>query len=949
MEASPSSGLERSIFQSKVAVQLLLDVETGRIDDASPAACDFYQQTHADLVGRSLAELSVEPAWEVRRLFEEAAAGRLRSFALGQRTASGEVRHLEVHVSPLAHPQRRWLSVLMHDVTARVRAEGALRDSERRYRAILEEMQEAYFESDLSSRLTFFNDALCRILGYTREELMGRHNRTLQDPEDADYTYRQVNSVFRTGVPIHNVEWFLRRQNGEKMCFAISMVAIMRDAAGNPIGFRGVGRDVTEWKKTADALIETEQRFRDLFDNAPVGYHELDSEGRYTRVNATELAMLGYAEEEMIGHGAWEFIVEQVSRAAIQAKIAGEVPLAPFERTFRRKDGSHLPVLMEDRLLRDPDGRPCGIRSAMSEITARKQMEEALRESEERYRQLVELSPDAIAVHSGGVLVFVNTAAARLVGAGQPAALIGRRLLDFVHADSQDAMVERDRRVHEEGSALPLLEQRLVRLDGTPVDVEVAAMPLVYHGAPAVQVVIRDITERKQAEAQIRALAYHDTLTSLPNRLLFNDRVAMAMAQAQRQQRKVAVLFIDLDRFKVINDSLGHGFGDKLLQAVATRIQSCIREADTLARLGGDEFTLLLPGLPDAVDAATVADKLLEALRQPFDLDGRELFVTASVGVSVYPDDGTDVDELVKNSDTAMYRAKEQGRDNIQHYTPTMNARALERLHMENGLRKALAQNELVVYYQPLLDLRSGRIEGVEALVRWRHPELGLVGPSEFIPIAETTGLIVPIGPWVLRTACTQVRAWQGRGFPKLSVSVNLSARQFQQPHLADQIRAVLDETGLEAQTLELEITETSAMQNAELTTSVLAEIKALGVRISIDDFGIGYSSLSYLKRLPINTLKIDQSFVRDITSDPDDAAIARAVIAMAHSLKLKVVAEGVETAEQLAFLTAHRCDKMQGFYFSRPVPAEECEPLLDRGLHTRPVQLTLPRAGADS
>ena len=947
MEASSRSGAGRDIVQSRLAVHLLIDPETAAIVDASPGACDFYGRTREDLTASGLPALCLQPASDVDQALRDADSGHRGVVFLSQ-WAGGEVRDVEVRFAAVTLGGRRLLDTLVHDVTDRARAEAALRKSEEKYRAILEEMQEAYFESDIAGNLTFFNDALCRILGYSREELLGRNNRSLQDPEDAAYTYRQINAVYRTGAPAPNLEWFVRRKDGEKRCFAASM-AVIRNAAGAIVGFRGVGRDVTQWKETADALIETEQRFRDLFDNAPVGYHELDVEGRYRRVNRTELNMLGYDETEMIGHPAWEFIEEQVSESAIKAKIAGVAPLEPFERTFRRKDGSLMPVLIEDRLLYDSGGRPCGIRSALSDISARKRVEEALRESEERYRQLVELSPDAITVHSNGVFVFVNSAAARLFGASRAEELLGRRAIDFVHAESQEVALERERRVHEDGFAVPLLEQKFVRLDGTPVEVEVAAMPLLYHDKPAVQVVIRDITERKQAEAQIRALAYHDTLTGLPNRLLFNDRLAMAMAQAQRQKCHLAVLFIDLDRFKVINDSLGHSFGDKLLQSVAARIQSCIREGDTLARLGGDEFTLLLPNLLETVDAAKVADKLLEALRSPFELDGRELFVTASMGVSLYPDDGADVEELVKNSDTAMYRAKEQGRDNYQLYTSTMNARALERLHMENSLRKALVQNELVVYYQPLLDLRTGRIEGVEALVRWRHPELGLVGPSEFIPIAEATGLILPIGPWVLRTACAQVREWQQRGHPGLGVSVNLSPRQFQQPNLAEQIREILNETGLDPRCLDLEITESNAMQNAEITTPILNEIKALGVQISIDDFGIGYSSLSYLKRLPINTLKIDQSFVRDITTDPDDAAIARAVIAMAHSLKLKVVAEGVETAEQLAFLTAHRCDRMQGFYFSQPLPAAECEPFLKRSLHVpRVAPVFVPRAGQD-
>jgi predicted signal transduction protein with EAL and GGDEF domain len=356
-----------------------------------------------------------------------------------------------------------------------------------------------------------------------------------------------------------------------------------------------------------------------------------------------------------------------------------------------------------------------------------------------------------------------------------------------------------------------------------------------------------------------------------------------------------------------------------------------VRDGDTLARRGGDEFTLLLPEVTDADGAKLVAIKVLEALRRPFEIEGRELFVTASMGAALYPEDGRDVDTLVKHSDVAMYRAKDHGRDNCQLFTPAMNERALEKLSMENALRRALANDEFVVHYQPLVDHENARTSGVEALIRWRHPELGLVSPDDFIPIAEMTGLIVPIGPWVLRVACAQVRAWQLAGFPGLCASVNLSARQFAHPELVDQVRDVLRQTGLSPDCLDLEITETNAMSNIELSSAILREIKALGVRISIDDFGIGYSSLSYLKRLPIDTLKIHHSFVRDVPRDPDNAAIVRAVLAMAHSLKLRVVAEGVESAEQVAFLLEHGCDVLQGFYFSPPVPAEQCARVLAR------------------
>ncbi|HEX9493569.1 MAG TPA: EAL domain-containing protein, partial [Thermoanaerobaculia bacterium] len=428
------------------------------------------------------------------------------------------------------------------------------------------------------------------------------------------------------------------------------------------------------------------------------------------------------------------------------------------------------------------------------------------------------------------------------------------------------------------------------------------------------------------ATVEMEHLAYHDALTGLPNRPLFMDRLIMALAQASRSNQRVAVFFLDLDRFKDINDSLGHSTGDGLLKAVAERIRRCVREGDTVARFGGDEFTLMIPKIDEVEDAAKIAQKILETLKIPFAINERELFVTTSVGISIYPNDGTDPETLVRNADSAMYRAKDQGRDNYQLYAPAMNARALERLALENMLRKALSHRELVLFYQPVAHMKTKNIVGVEALIRWKHPEMGMVSPAHFISVAESSGLIIPIGDWVLRTACKQAKLWQKKIDSELTVAVNLSARQFQQPNLVEEISEVLEETGLGAKYLELEITESNAMQNAENTIYTLRELKALGVRIAMDDFGTGYSSLNYLKRFPIDTLKLDQSFVRDITTDPSDAAIATAVIAMAHSLNLKVIGEGVEKEEQFAWLLKQNCDYIQGYLFSPPLAAENHE-----------------------
>jgi diguanylate cyclase (GGDEF)-like protein len=438
--------------------------------------------------------------------------------------------------------------------------------------------------------------------------------------------------------------------------------------------------------------------------------------------------------------------------------------------------------------------------------------------------------------------------------------------------------------------------------------------------------------ERKQAEETIRHQAYHDALTHLPNRMLFQDRFAQALARAHRNEEMLAMLFLDLDRFKTINDTLGHAAGDRLLQQVADRLNHSLREGDTVARLGGDEFMVMLTGFRQVEDVAKVARKLLRIMRPPFFIDGNELHITTSIGISLYPYDGENAETLAKNADIALYRAKEHGRNNYQHYTPSMNARAFEQLTMENKLRHALERREFVLHYQPIIQVETERIVGTEALIRWKRSDGVLVPPGEFIPLTEDMGLIGPIGEWVLRTACRQNREWHSNGTAPCVVSVNLSARQFQQQDLAETVGDILKETRLDPRLLELELTESTLMHNVESARRTLDVLKGMGIRLSIDDFGTGYSSLSYLRRFPIDSLKIDHSFVRDCIQDVDDATIVAAIVSMARSLKLKVVAEGVETQEQLEFLRTLKCDTAQGFYFSRPVPADDFHAILTRG-----------------
>ncbi len=435
---------------------------------------------------------------------------------------------------------------------------------------------------------------------------------------------------------------------------------------------------------------------------------------------------------------------------------------------------------------------------------------------------------------------------------------------------------------------------------------------------------IRFAIERKRMERQLQSLVHYDSLTRLPNRQLLLDRLTQAIAQATRQESLVGLLLLDLDRFKLVNDTLGHEFGDKLLADVALRVNDCIRDSDTLARLGGDEFVVVLNGINGAQDAAKVARKIIDRLSKPVVIEGHEVFVTTSIGISLFPNDGMDKNALITNADVAMYRAKEEGRNHFQFYTVGMNATTVEQLNLENDLRRAIERDELLLHYQPQISLPDRRIVGVEALVRWQHPELGLVPPARFIPIAEETGLIVPIGQWVLQTACAQAKEWLDSGLPSVVVSVNMSSRQFHQEDMLRTVTDALEESGLSADQLSLEITESSLMQNPEDAVVTLCLLHNMGVGIAIDDFGTGYSSLGHLKRFPLQALKIDRSFIDDVTENPEDAAIVRAILAMAHSLNLKVVAEGVEREKQLEFLQDAGCEEIQGFLISKPVPAAD-------------------------
>jgi diguanylate cyclase len=551
---------------------------------------------------------------------------------------------------------------------------------------------------------------------------------------------------------------------------------------------------------------------------------------------------------------------------------------------------------------------------------------EMLQNSENKYRVLFEDSAEANWLMDEKGFLDCNSAALKMFG--YPAGAIMVHPADISPPNQPDGMNSRAAAEKKIAAAFLNGTERFEwshqRKNGDIFPAEVCLTALTLSGRPRLLATVRDISERKLAEERVQFLAFYDALTGLPNRTLLQDRLTNALASARRRKDKVALLFLDLDRFKDINDSLGHSVGDLLLKEVAERLKSFAREQDTVARLGGDEFLIVLTHVRDVPDAAVAAERLMDAMTVGFIVQGHSLIVSCSIGISIYPEHGADCETLIKNADAAMYRAKDGGRNNFRFFAEDMNADVVERLTLESGLRLALQKEELFLMYQPQMDIATGRITGLEALLRWQHPDLGLVPPDKFIRIAENSGLIVSIGEWVVRTACRQARKWQDEGLPAVTVAVNVSAVQFRQANFCGLIRRVLQESGLAPEYLELELTESLLLADADVTLSVLKELKSMGLTLAIDDFGTGYSSFNYLRQFRVSKLKIDRLFIRDVAVNPDDAAITAAIISMAKSLNLKVIAEGVESEEQMLFLRAHRCDEIQGYYFSKPLAVEK-------------------------
>ena len=778
-------------------------------------------------------------------------------------------------------------------------------------REIIGTMADALFVCDADGRIHFANRASTQILGYEESELAGKRIEELM-VSDGD-----VGSKLRR-KSVKNAECVFATKGGEKIDVTLSIAPIIRDS--EPAGAVIIARDIRDRKRAEREVLQAVTLLQSTLDSTADGILVIGEEGHILSYNQRFVDMWRIPQIVMDSRDdrrVFDTIAEQLADANEFRTTVAMIYAQPEAESFdliEFKDGRRFERYSIGRTI---EGVAHVRVWSFRDVTARFAAEAALRESEIRYRLLFEQNAAGVCVtKTDGTILDSNATFAAMLGYRR-ADLIGMNM-----GDLYERRLERDELAGmlADVTTLNSVEIELHRADGSRVWVLQNLVLVGSRDEAVIHATVVDISDRKRAEEQIEFHAYHDVLTHLPNRKLFTDRLRQSLTRARRSGKALAVMFIDVDHFKTINDTLGHTAGDELLLEMSRRLRHCVREDDTVARLGGDEFTIILSELRHPEDAVNVAQKILETVQTPLSIAGMPIEVSASIGIALYPVDGADPEALLRNADSAMYRAKESGRNNYQLCTDEMKRRAMERLSLETRLRRALHDDQLILQYQPQINLVTGNVIGAEALVRWNDPLHGLIQPSAFIPVAEESRLIVPLGEWVLRTACRQAKEWHEHGASPLRISVNLSARQFQQQDLVDMVRSALDEVRLDPAALELEITETTAMQNGEVTVETLRALRDIGVGISIDDFGTGYSSLNYLKRFPINAVKIDRAFVRDLATSEGDAAIVSAVIGIARSLRLRVVAEGVETAEQLDFLRMRRCDEAQGFYFSRPV-----------------------------
>ena len=902
----------------------LFELASGRYIEVNQAWLDFFGYRRDEVIGKTHAELNIwvapDQRAQMRAILER--GDKLRNLLAQCRRRSGEIADIMVTADFVESGGKRCLYACFNDVSALTRAEKLLRVSEERFGRIFEAVPECITIASLTDGVFLeVNPACERIYGYSRQDMVGKTvtevGLWVEPQERARAAAELLPGQARA------FETRFRHKSGRIIDAHCSVTRSELD--GEPV-LLVVSLDISDRKRAERLQQQSEDRFTKVFQNSfdPVVITTLAG-GRYLEVNEAWCRLFGYAREEAIGRSALDLGVwadpEDRQRIMDTLRQGGTVRNAQVRMC--RRGGAVLETTMSVDTL-EFDGVACAV-SVVVDYTEHKRTERLRSLSEERFSKVFRASPNPIVIskrHSGA-RVDVNDAWLRVFGYTRAEA-IGKSL-DELGMWVDEAERKRFQAQLKEQGALRQMPLRLRRKSGEVAELLVSVEPIELDGEPHVVSCLDDITERMRAERHIEYLATRDHLTGLPNRLLFSDRLRQAMAKAEREGTRIALLFIDLDQFKDINDSLGHHIGDRLLTEVAERLRGAIRAGDTLARQGGDEFLVMVDGLDDAGAAEAVARKLVEAVAQPLVIEGRNLQVSCSLGISIFPDDAHSAAELMRNADMAMYAVKGTGRDGYQFYCAEMNVRLTQRLAMENQLRVALERGEFELHYQPKIDLHSGAVTGCEALLRWHHPQLGMILPARFIGIAEESRLIVPIGAWVLRSACAQLRSWLDHGMAAVPVAVNLSVQQFD-AGLPGAVAAALAEAGIAPHMLEIEITETVMMSNSAAHMDIARRLKELGVHIALDDFGTGYSSLSYLRQMEVDVLKIDQSFVRELPGSTDDRTIIAAITAMASQFRIKVVAEGVESQAQADALRGMNCAEYQGFLFSPAVPQAEFE-----------------------
>lgn len=1035
----------------------IADLE-GRYTDVNGAGCRLLGYTREEIIGKTILDL-IPPAdaERLRRSKRRMRQGVADVDEWTLRRKDGSYVAVEVNAQIL--PDGRWQG-FVRDLTKRRRMEQALHDSHENLNRAQAVARTGSWRLDTRRDELTWSDETYRIFGIPRGTRMTYEVFLAHVHPDDRERVRQAWDAALRGAP-YDIEH--RIVVGDLVKWVRERAELEFDENGSLLGGIGTVQDVTERRHIEEALRATAEQIRDLYNNAPCGYHSLDADGIFVQINDTELGWLGYQREEIIGKLRFAELLTPASRNAFvqnfaRLKDAGFVRDLEYELV--RKGGSVLPVLLSSSIVRDPDGKYRMSRSTVFDHTERRRVERALRDSEERVRLLLDSAGEGVfGVDMDGKCTFINPAGVRMLGYASAQDLLGTDIHALVHHSNRDGApcppdACRVLRAFREDRRFQVDDEVFWRRDGESFAVEYHSSPIVKDGRIAGAVAtFNDITARrdaeeklrqaaivlqgtneaimvtdaagrivtvnraftditgyephevigrdprllqsgrqgedfyrqvwatlhqvgqwqgeiwdrrkngevfpawenigvvkddngrvlnyvallsdismiKQAEEKLRYLAHHDVLTDLPNRLLFSANLDQALEHARRQGKSLALMFLDLDRFKLINDTLGHAVGDRLLQQVAQRLRAAMRAEDIVSRLGGDEFTVIMGELDHPEDAALLAEKLIAAFRNPMVVDGSEMMVRMSIGISVFPENAHDSGGLTKAADAALYRAKERGRNTYEFYTPELTARALDHLAMEQALRGALERSEFELYYQPEVDLPTGKIVRVEALLRWRHPSRGLLEPETFMAVAEDSGLIEPIGEWVFRAACEQAATWRAAGLAG-RIAINLSGRQVVRASLVERFATILRETGAPPDRVELEITE-SVLHRVEQSRAVLERLKGLGLRLAIDDFGAGYSSLAHLRHLPIDTLKIDRSFVEGVPANAESNSIVEAIITLGHGLRLTVVGEGIETPAQHDFLHALRCDYVQGNLYGRAAPLDETERLLARGV----------------